>query len=445
MLKKILLLVFCLVFASMTFSQVFEQFKEIRENKVVKVHVGDKDRYTISIEHSPNEMYVISPSESLENDTFYNRYFIRDKDMLSFDSVYSVSKYGYMQKDTFVDYYKTYNYYDSLSRVMKAETLLDDKLQSVELYKYNDIGKLDSFLIYNFKRETGFGTRYGESLQLYAGYRYEYDSLERQIEEVQFRTSLYHKSKEKYLYDENDELVEVQCFDGFSRRGSIIDSRIKHYTFISYEDDENGLLKSRKSRKFSLKNDKDPIGSETFDETHYEYLENGLLTSEINKYFTLENGKKTMSEKYKITYNYDFFTYDIYKPLDAENTKADTTDKIPIVENELISLLHEFDWSAYPAYPTVSVYHNSGESTLWVAKYAESDDDDKLEMFILGYHENIEKRAFFGLGKKRIKERKNIYMAVGFDNVKMLYQLYFAGKTEMLKSKLRTLDKEIKF
>jgi len=438
MFKNILLLVFCFVFANVAFSQIHEQFEEIRTNKVVRVHTEENG--TICIEHKPDEMYIISPYhyEDYENDTFYTRYFIRDKDM-SFDSIYNVSKYGDMEADTFVDYYKSYSHYDSLSRLIKEETFLDNKHTSSDVCKYNEAGLLDTIIYYNVTTPSLFGPKTGDSLRLNYMVKYEYDSLGRNSKVIK----LYHNKETRYFYDEQDELVEIQEFNGFSRNGCIVDSSVKHYTSITFEDDENGLLKVRKERDFSLKTDKELIGSETFNETHYEYLENGLLASETNKYFTIKNGRKTVNQKYETIYDYDFFTYDIYKPLDAENTKADTSNKIPVVENELTNLLNEFDWSAYPAYPTISVYHNLGESTLWVAKYAESDDDEKLEMFILGYHEKIEKKAFFGLGKKQIKERKNIYMAVGLDNVKMLYQLYFSGKIDELKSKLRALDKEI--
>jgi len=416
------------VFANVAFSQesIYEQLEEIRANKVVRVNIGNEE--TFYIEHTPDNMYIIYPHYNHDNDTSFYRYYIRDKDF-TLDSVCSNTKYA----DYVVGSYKIYYQYDSLSRLIEDGILYENELDGIHLYKYNQSGKLDSLLYYSL--DGAFEPCYKDSLRLNSGFRYVYDSFGRKSEEIKCNFKC--NPVKKYIYDNQDRIIEIRSFNGFLK-GCVLDTMFHTYKRFEYYD--SGFLKSSKSNRFTVKGSRADFSKEKKHEKYYEYLKNGLIKNETSIYTEKEHD---WMRRFDHTYDYDFFTYDIYKPLDAENTKADTTDIIPIVENELINLLNEFDWSAYPAYPTISVYHNLGESTLWVAKYAESNDDEKLEMFILGYHEKIEKKAFFGLGKKQIKERKNIYMTVGLDNIKMLYQLYFSGKIDELKSKLRALDREI--
>ena len=135
------------------------------------------------------------------------------------------------------------------------------------------------------------------------------------------------------------------------------------------------------------------------------------------------------------------FQFDIYTPLDSENSKAETTPKKWTSESEFIRLFEEFKWSNYPASPTLSVYSPNSKVVLWVSLYATTDDND--EMFIIGYNRQVPFRSFLGLGEIKEKEKMTTYFVVGRDGVKDVFSEYFKFHFESMEQKLKKFDSEL--
>ncbi|MFK7783661.1 MAG: hypothetical protein AB8B56_01025 [Crocinitomicaceae bacterium] len=135
------------------------------------------------------------------------------------------------------------------------------------------------------------------------------------------------------------------------------------------------------------------------------------------------------------------FEFDIYTPLDSENSKAETSQKKWLGESEFMGLFEEFKWSDYLASPTLSVYYPNSKVVLWVSLYATSDDND--EMFIIGYHRQVPSRGFLGLGRIKEKEKITTYFVVGRDGVRDVFSEFFKFHFESMEQKLKKFDSEL--
>lgn len=135
------------------------------------------------------------------------------------------------------------------------------------------------------------------------------------------------------------------------------------------------------------------------------------------------------------------FQFDIYTPLDSENSKGETTQKKWTSEKEFIDLLENIEWSNYPAPPTINVYEPNSNILLWVSLYATSDDND--EMFIVGYHRFVQFRTLLGFGKVKEKEKITTYFVVGRDGVKSVFSSYFQSHLNSMEKQLEKFNAEL--
>lgn len=78
---------------------------------------------------------------------------------------------------------------------------------------------------------------------------------------------------------------------------------------------------------------------------------------------------------------------------------------------------------------------------LWVSLYATSENND--EMFIIGYHREVLRKNFLGLGKVREKEKRTTYFVVGKDHVKDVFSAYFKSHLELMEQRLKKLNSEV--
>ena len=144
-----------------------------------------------------------------------------------------------------------------------------------------------------------------------------------------------------------------------------------------------------------------------------------------------QKGEKNIEEGYY---------FDIYTPNDLENKSGTSTDKKPIDFKRFEKEFGEIDWGGNTASPTIYVYN--GNTILWVALYATSENVEKLQMFIIGYQ--YKKELNVG-GEKKEKDFSTTHLTVGQDKVLSLFKLYFENNyTENIINQLKRLDEQIK-
>lgn len=123
------------------------------------------------------------------------------------------------------------------------------------------------------------------------------------------------------------------------------------------------------------------------------------------------------------------YYFDIYSPNDPENKSGTTTEKKETDFSSFNKIFRSMNWESYPANPTISVYNKN--TILWVALYATSQDDQALQMFLIGHHSNSNASStHFTIGKKQVLS---------------LFKMYFyENNSEKIAEKLQELDEQFK-
>ncbi len=147
--------------------------------------------------------------------------------------------------------------------------------------------------------------------------------------------------------------------------------------------------------------------------------------------FTAILGLQSCNQKEKTEMEEGYY-FDVYTPNDPENKSGTATGKKIIEHDNFEKEFTGMNWDSYPASPTISVYNKN--TILWVALYATSEDEDKLQMFIVGHHY-----------KKEEKDFSTTHMIVGKDKVLPLFKMYFENNnSDEIITELNRLDEQFK-